>query len=218
MKYEIKICFPRYKVVYSLAFILILCVIHPIIYFNEIGSAIEKPAALLAIIFCADTYLTEVHSKRNDVFHLYSLKKKQTVIFQRILLQIMYLSGVSCIGFFLFFWQKPVNLSKDMTIPVMFGTFCTAMIVTVSFWSILSFVVGTVLKNMWVGIGVLFAVWFLLISKNGGESLGKWGPFSYSFCEPAQILHWEWLIGKIVTVIMTAALLLLVPIILKKRG
>lgn len=218
MKYEVKICFPRYKMVYSLAFILVLCVIHPIIYYNEIGAAIEEPIAMLAIIFCADTYLTEVHSKRNDVFHLYSTKKQCTAIFQRIALQIVYLFGISCIGFFMFFWQRPTNLSKEITIPVMFGAFCIAMIVTVFFWSILSVAVNTLFRNMWAGIGALFALWIGLISKGGGTLLGKWSPFSYSICEPAAILHWEWLSGKVVVFVMTMGLLYLIPVILKKRG
>lgn len=218
MKYEVKICIPRYKLVYSLAFMLVLCVIHPIVYYNEIGVAIEEPVALLAAIFCADTYLTEVHSKRSDVFHLYSLKKQIKVIFRRIALQIIYVFGISCIGFFLFFWQRPVNLSKEITVPVMFTTFCIAMIVTIFFWSILSAAVCTLFRNMWAGIGVLFAFWFGLISKRGGTLFGKWSPFSYSFCEPAEILHWEWLSGKVVVFVMTTGLLYLIPLILKRRG
>lgn len=218
MKYEVKICIPRYKILYSLAFILILCVIHPVIYYSEIGGSIEEPAALLSVIFCADTYLTEVHNKRNDVFHLYSLKKQTKAIFQRLALQIVYVFGISCIGFFAFFWQRPVNLDKEITVPVMFGTFCIAMIVTISFWSILSTAVCTLFRNMWAGIGILFAFWVVLISNSGGTLLGKWSPFSYSFCEPVEILHWEWLSGKVVMVVMTMGLLYLIPMILKKRG
>ena len=75
MKTELKNCLSLYKIFYSCAFILILCVIHPIIYYEEIGSAIQSPIAFLTIIFCSDTYLMEVKSKRADVFHLYDQKK-----------------------------------------------------------------------------------------------------------------------------------------------
>ena len=68
MKTELKNCLSLYKIFYSCAFILILCAIHPIIYYEEIGSAIQSPIAILTIIFCSDTYLMEVKSKRADVF------------------------------------------------------------------------------------------------------------------------------------------------------
>ena len=79
LKTELKNCLPLYKIFYSCAFILILCVIHPIIYYEEIGSAIQSPIAFLTIIFCSDTYLMEVKSKRADVFHLYDQKKQLTI-------------------------------------------------------------------------------------------------------------------------------------------
>lgn len=91
MKTELKNCLSLYKIFYSCAFILILCAIHPIIYYEEIGSAIQSPIAFLTIIFCSDTYLMEVKSKRADVFHLYDQKKQLKVISQRVCVQILYL-------------------------------------------------------------------------------------------------------------------------------
>ena len=39
LKTELKNCLSLYKIFYSCAFILILCAIHPIVYYEEIGSA-----------------------------------------------------------------------------------------------------------------------------------------------------------------------------------
>lgn len=91
LKTELKNCLSLYKIFYSCAFILILCAIHPIIYYEEIGSAIQSPIAFLTVIFCSDTYLMEVKSKRADVFHLYDQKKQLKVISQRVCVQILYL-------------------------------------------------------------------------------------------------------------------------------
>ena len=102
MKTELKNCLSLYKIFYSCAFILILCTIHPIIYYEEIGSAIQSPIAFLTIIFCSDTYLMEVKSKRTDVFHLYDQKKQLKVISQRVCVQILYLLILSCAGYVLF--------------------------------------------------------------------------------------------------------------------
>lgn len=48
MKTELKNCLSLYKIFYSCAFILILCVIHPIIYYEEIGSAIQSHMKVLS--------------------------------------------------------------------------------------------------------------------------------------------------------------------------
>ena len=67
---------PYYKIAYSIAFVVILSAIQPVVYANEIGQAVERAVSLLAVVFCADTYLVEVQSKRSEVFCLYNLKKQ----------------------------------------------------------------------------------------------------------------------------------------------
>ena len=70
---------PYYKIAYSIAFVVILSAIQPVVYANEIGQAVERAVSLLAVVFCADTYLVEVQSKRSEVFCLYNLKKQAEV-------------------------------------------------------------------------------------------------------------------------------------------
>ena len=90
VKKEIKVCLPVYKIVYSMIFILILSLVRGISFAEEIGLAMEGPVALLAVIFCADTYLVEVQYKRADVFKLYRLQRQVIVVFRRLLIQIFY--------------------------------------------------------------------------------------------------------------------------------
>ena len=85
MKKEVKICMPYYKIAYSIAFVVILSAIQPVVYANEIGQAVERAVSLLAVVFCADTYLVEVQSKRSEVFCLYNLKKQAGVVYKRLL-------------------------------------------------------------------------------------------------------------------------------------
>ncbi len=54
MKKEVKICMPYYKIAYSIAFVVILSAIQPVVYANEIGQAVERAVSLLAVVFCAD--------------------------------------------------------------------------------------------------------------------------------------------------------------------
>ena len=112
MKKEVKICMPYYKIAYSIAFVVILSAIQPVVYANEIGQAVERAVSLLAVVFCADTYLVEVQSKRSEVFCLYNLKKQAGVVYKRLFVQVAYLIGISLLAYGLFYWQKPVNLTE----------------------------------------------------------------------------------------------------------
>ena len=86
---------PYYKIAYSIAFVVILSAIQPVVYANEIGQAVERAVSLLAVVFCADTYLVEVQSKRSEVFCLYNLKKQAGVVYKILFVQVAYLIGIS---------------------------------------------------------------------------------------------------------------------------
>ena len=202
MKTELKNCLSLYKIFYSCAFILILCAIHPIIYYEEIGSAIQSPIAFLTIIFCSDTYLMEVKSKRADVFHLYD----------------QYLLILSCVGYVLFFWQKPGSVNEGISGIQIFLLYFIAMFGTIWLWSICSVILCTLLRNMWAGIGCLFGIVIGLISKAGSSFFGNLGLFSFSFCEPTQLMSESWIYGTLVSFIAGLFLFAVLPMTLKKRG
>ncbi len=215
---EIKNCLPKYKIFYSCAFLVILCTIHPIIYYEEIGSAVQAPIAFLTIIFCSDTYLMEVKSKRADVFHLYERKKQLKAIWQRLGVQIVYLLLLSCAGYALFFWQKPGSVDESVLGIKIFVVYFIAMFGTIWFWSICSVTLCTLLRNMWAGIGCLFIMVIGLISRGGGSLFGNLGLFSFSFCEPSQLISMSWIYGTMVSFVVGLFFFAVLPVILKKRG
>ena len=106
MKQDLKISLPVYKIGYSLAFIVILSCVHSVVYINEIGPAIDEKMAVLAIVFCADTYLIEKQCRRREVFRLYSIKNQYHAILRRIMAQIGYLTVSSIFAYGMFYWQK----------------------------------------------------------------------------------------------------------------
>ena len=59
MKYDMKISLPFYKVIYSVAFMVILLIIRGISRAGEVIAALEPNVALLAGIFLADNYYKE---------------------------------------------------------------------------------------------------------------------------------------------------------------
>ena len=56
MRYELKITLPIYKIVYSIAFMVIIVLVSPINSFSGIITAVEPNVALLAGVFMADNY------------------------------------------------------------------------------------------------------------------------------------------------------------------
>lgn len=217
MRKEMKICLPVYKIVYSLAFIVILCFIRGISYTEEIG-AMEEQVALLAVVFCADTYLIEVQSGRSDILKLCGLKKRTFAVFRRLLIQMLYLLGISAIGYLLFHWQSPVILTKDYSGKELFVMFLAAAAGTILFWSLLSVIVSGLFRNIWAGIGSVLIFWLSLTSKAGNDLLGKWNVFSYANCAPKELGDWQWMCGKLVSLALAAVLAACLPIILKKKG
>ncbi len=104
MKKDLKISLPLYKIGYSLAFIVILSCVHSVVYINEIGPAIDEKMAVLAMVFCADTYLIEKQCRRREVFRLYSIKNQYHAILRRIMAQIGYLTAISILTYGMFYW------------------------------------------------------------------------------------------------------------------
>ena len=72
-----------YKVLYSLAFAVILSIARGVTHTYEVGIACEAPMALLASVFCADTYVQEIASRRSEVWRMYPMKRKVMCIFRR---------------------------------------------------------------------------------------------------------------------------------------
>lgn len=217
MNKEMKICVPIYKLIYSLAFIVLLSVVRGVGYVDEIGVAMQSAIALLAIVFCADTYLTEIQSHRGEVFHLYDTKHKSTVIFRRIMIQDIYLFGISLLGYGCFYLQKPTILSGTSQISL-FAMFALAIAGTILFWSVVSMTICNLWRNMWAGIGTTLGLWIVLSSQFGHQIFGDWNVFSYTYRVTEEAGNMWWLCGEAVSIMITFILVLFVPVILKKRG
>lgn len=213
---EWKICLPPWKLVYSLLFMALLSLVRAVVYVEEIGPAIEEPMALLAAVFCADTYLMEVQSGRAEIFALYSRKKKTAVLFRRLAVQNLYLLALFLAGYWLFFWQRPFFLTRDCTAAQLYGMYASAAVITIPFWSILSVSVSILFWNMWAGIGAVFLLWLSLVSKGAEELLGEWGLFSYASRSLGRPSDLSWLWGKGLTLLLAFVAAALILWILKK--
>lgn len=220
---ECKITLPAYKLVYAFSFIVILSLIRGINFSHEIGIAMEAPMAILAMVFCADTYTQEITSKRSEIHRLYPMKKRLVSMGIRMLVQEIVLFALSAIGYGMFYgFQHPQSLYKagqsTESELQMFFLFLAAMVVTLWFWGILSNLLACLFRNMWVGIGCSIVLWLVTNSTLGENVLGNWNLFSYAFRNVMDSQDFGWLWGKALCLLLCVLMALLMPTIIKKRG
>lgn len=217
MKQEIKIVLPAYKIFYSLFFPVVLCLIRGVARADEIGGAMDPNIALLSLVFCAETWVMERSGRRLEIFTLYPVKNRVRTVLRRLAVQICYLCVLSYIGYFFYYWQKPV-IPLGKTATGLYGSYLCAVTVTVIFWSILSMTVSNLFQSQWAGIGGSFLLWLTLFSAFGDNALGKFNIFAYAFRELDGAEDFSWLWGKAAGGLIAAVLLGLLPPVLKKRG
>ncbi|MGI6006653.1 MAG: hypothetical protein ACOX8E_04065 [Ruminococcus sp.] len=217
MKKDVKICMPAYKILYALAFTVILSMIRGVVYESEIGAALEPPMGLLALVFCADTYLTEISSGRNEVLRLALPERVSGAMRRRFLAETFCLFLLSLMGYGLFHWQRPLCAS-DREALVLLGIYAFCSAGTILFWGALSNALSILSRNMWAGIGLSFLMWSILFSTVGEKIFGHWNVFSFSFRNIGDIGDVSWLPGKILGTGAGIVLLLVNPILIKKRG
>lgn len=218
MKQEIKICLPGYKIWYALFYVGMLSLIRGIADVEEIGIALDANLALLAIVFCAETYMMEHSGERWEVFSLFPLRNRSRAVYRRFVIQIAYLCLLSYLGYFLFYWQRPV-LRGENSLILLYGSYFLAVTVTVLFWGIFSMTMANLFQNTWMGIGLSLVVWLVINSKTAIKVLGDFSVFAYSLSSnPYTKGDFSWLWGKAVAAVFALFMLAAVPYILKKRG
>lgn len=182
----------------------------------EIGGALDGNVAILAAIFCADTYTSEISGGRAEVFGMLPAKSRRNAVLCRLFLQMGYLCLTAYGGWFLFFWQRPV--SSETAGTVLYAAYLVAVTASIIFWGTLSMTAANVCRNMWGGIGLALILWLIVNSKFGELALGNFNIFAYGFCDFNQGIAWEWLWGKAAGILLAAVMMGCIPYILKKRG
>lgn len=195
MKKEMKIVLPLYKIAYAFSFIVILSLIRGVVFTNEIGLSIEGSFAILTAVFCADTYVQEITSKRSEVQRLYQMKKRSSSIMQR-----------------------PITHQATESEILQFIAYLLAIVVTIFFWGIVANTLAILFRNMWMGIGSCLLIWVATNSTGGDKLFGAWNLFSYTFRDIEHTSDITWLYGKALCICTGFILLAMLPKIIRKRG
>ncbi len=220
MEKEIKICLPFYKIAYSIFFIAVLILIRGLNFTFEIGVALEPQLALLAAVFCAETYVQEITSGRSEVERLYPMKNRMIAIFRRTGIQEIYLLILSAVGYGMFYVvQRPISFysmpSFTGSEAGLFLISMAAFTVTLVFWGIFSVLLSSLFRNMWAGIGGCLLLWIVTNSTIGDRFLGKWNLFSYAFRDVEDRGDFSWVCGKIISIVVSIFMAAVLPKIIK---
>lgn len=218
---EVKICLPFYKMAYSVFFVAILSVIRGVEFTYEIGIALEPPMAVLAAVFCADTYVQEIISKRSEVERLCPMKNRMISLLYRMMIQEMFLCILAAAGYGMFeLIQKPFSIygENEGVEWRMFFLYLAAIAVTLNFWGMLSNTLSCLFRNMWAGVGGCLLIWITTDSTVGERLLGKWNLFSYTFRNVEESGDLSWICGKWICVVLILFMAAALPTIIKKRG
>lgn len=224
MNKEMKICLPFYKMAYSIFFVVILSVIRGVGFTYEIGAVMEAPMALLAMVFCADTYMQEIISGRSEVWRLCPMKKRMASMMSRLIIQEAFLLLLAAAGYGLFLvFQKPLSLyelqQRTESELRQFLVYLAALVVTLGFWGILSHTLSCLFRNIWVGISICLILWIVTgFFTVGNRLFGSWNLFSYTFRNVGNSKDLSWLCGKIVCILSGMIMVIILPKIIKKRG
>lgn len=219
MKKEIQIVLPFYKIAYSFSFIIILSLIRGVTHTYEIGIAMEGPIAILTTVFCADTYVQEIISKRSEVHRLYPIKKRFFSILERVVIQELFLLFLAVIGYgFFLLFQKPTTHPVTESEIKQFMIYFAAITITIFFWGILVNTLSMSFRNMWAGIGVCLLLWLMTNSSGGDKYLGTWNLFSYTLRDVENSRDITWVYGKILCFCIGMFLIVALPRIIRKRG
>lgn len=221
MTQEIKISLPAYKIIYAIFCTVMLSVVRGVVFTYEIGIASEPPMAMLAAVFCADTYTQEIVSGRSEIQRLYPMKKRVSSAAKRFLIQQIFLWALAMAGYGLFFvFQRPQTFGmggRESEIGQFFLYSC-AVFITLAFWGMLSNTFSCMLRNMWAGIGGCLALWLVMNSKSGEEHLKEWNVFSYAFRNVENGSDDSWICGKVLCILAIVLMAAALPKILKERG
>ena len=214
MKYEIKICLPVYKIVYSLCFVVMLGLVRGITDITEIGITLDAFMAVLSSVFCADTLQMEYSGKRWEVFCLYPAKYRMGAMGKRMVIQCLYLFLLSAFGYVCFFWQRPRNLN-GVSESLLFVITLAAVEVSVLFFGMAAFTFANLCRNSLAGIGISIVVWLIAYSAWGERHLGNVNVFAFIFRDTGNCGDTGWILGKGIAVLLVVFMVLLQWFVMK---
>ena len=196
MKQDLIIVVSKYKLWICIIYVMLLSIIFPLAYADEIGGVIDPYSSLLAILFFSDLFYLEILEKRYEVIKLKSKDALIGLVKRRFFIAWLFLEFLAFVQYSLYLMRVNINLGKMDNLSMLIITLI-ATGVSIAFFGYLTLVLVNITKKIGIGVGVAVLIWFLLNSTIGMNIFKSANIFA--FCEFfTKNLDYSWVIGKLI--------------------
>ena len=200
MKQDLIIVVSKYKLWICIIYVMLLSIIFPLAYADEIGGVIDPYSSLLAILFFSDLFYLEMVEKRYEVIKLKSKDALIGLVKRRFFIAWLFLESLAFVQYSLYLIRINNNLGKMDNLSMLIITLI-ATGVSIAFFGYLTLVLVNITKKIGIGVGISVLIWFLLNSTIGMTIFKSANIFA--FCEFfTNDLDYSWVIGKLIGAII----------------
>lgn len=200
MKQDLIIVVSKYKLWICIIYVMLLSIIFPLAYADEIGGVIDPYSSLLAILFFSDLFYLEIVEKRYEVIKLKSKDALIGLVKRRFFIAWLFLESLAFVQYSLYLIRINNNLGRMDNLSMLIITLI-ATGVSIAFFGYLTLVLVNITKKIGIGVGISVLIWFLLNSTIGMTIFKSANIFA--FCEFfTNDLDYSWVIGKLIGAII----------------
>lgn len=200
MKQDLIIVVSKYKLWICIIYVMLVSIIFPLAYADEIGGVIDPYSSLLAILFFSDLFYLEIVEKRYEVIKLKSKDALIGLVKRRFFIAWLFLESLAFVQYSLYLIRINNNLGKMDNLSMLIITLI-ATGVSIAFFGYLTLVLVNITKKIGIGVGIAVLIWFLLNSTIGMTIFKSANIFA--FCEFfTNDLDYSWVIGKLIGAII----------------
>ena len=200
MKQDLVIVVSKYKLWICIIYVMLLSIIFPLAYADEIGGVIDPYSSLLSILFFSDLFYLEILEKRYEVIKLKSKDVLIGLVKRRFFIAWLFVELLALVQYSLYLMKVNNNIGKMDNLSMLIITLI-ATGVSIAFFGYLTVVLVNITKKIGIGVGIAVLIWFLLNSTIGMNIFKSANIFA--FCEFfTKDLDYSWEIGKLIGAII----------------
>ena len=200
MKQDLVIVVSKYKLWICIIYVMLLSIIFPLAYADEIGGVIDPYSSLLSILFFSDLFYLEILEKRYEVIKLKSKDVLIGLVKRRFFIAWLFVELLALVQYSLYLMKVNNNIGKMDNLSMLIITLI-ATGVSIAFFGYLTLVLVNITKKIGIGVGISVLIWFLLNSTIGMTIFKSANIFA--FCEFfTNDLDYSWVIGKLIGAII----------------
>ena len=200
MKQDLVIVVSKYKLWICIIYVMLLSIIFPLAYADEIGGVIDPYSSLLSILFFSDLFYLEILEKRYEVIELKSKDVLIGLVKRRFFIAWLFVELLALVQYSLYLMKVNNNIGKMDNLSMIIITLI-ATGVSIAFFGYLTVVLVNITKKIGIGVGIAVLIWFLLNSTIGMNIFKSANIFA--FCEFfTKDLDYSWVIGKLIGAII----------------